>query len=95
MFRGELFVDVDLGTSGIEQWLGDTSLDRRFGDRVRYPAALPAAVALTNRISVHSAAAVDYFPHRRWRSCPSTAQSAKSPSLFGPMTIDRRSVDGN
>ena len=60
---GELFVDVDLGTSGIEQWLGDTWLDRRFGDRVRYPAALPAAVALTNRISVHSAAAADYFPH--------------------------------
>jgi hypothetical protein len=30
---------------------------------VRYPAALPAAVALTNRVTVHSAAAADYFPH--------------------------------
>ena len=26
-------------------------------------AALPAAVGLTNRITVHSAAAADYFPH--------------------------------
>ena len=41
----------------------DTWLDRRCGDRVRYPAALPAAVALTNRITVHSVAAADYFPH--------------------------------
>ena len=60
---GELFVDVDLGTSGIERWLGDAWMDRRYGDRVRYPAALPAAVALTNRITVHTTAAADYFPH--------------------------------
>ena len=60
---GEPFVDVELGTSGIERWLGDAWMDRRSGDRVRYPAALPAAVALTNRITVHSAAAADYFPH--------------------------------
>jgi DNA-binding transcriptional LysR family regulator len=59
----ELFVDVDLGTSGIERWLGDAWMDRRSGDRVRYPAALTAAVALTNRITAHSAAAADYFPH--------------------------------
>jgi DNA-binding transcriptional LysR family regulator len=60
---GEPFVDVELGTSGIERWLGDAWMDRRSGDRVRYPAALPAAVALTNRITMHSAAAADYFPH--------------------------------
>jgi hypothetical protein len=59
----ELFVDVDLGTSGIERWLGDAWMDRRSGDRVCCPAALTAAVALTNRITVHSAAAADYFPH--------------------------------
>lgn len=59
----ELFVDVDLGTSGMERWLGDVWMNRRSGDRVRYPAALTAAVALTNRITVHSAAAADYFPH--------------------------------
>jgi len=61
---GEPFVDVELGTSGIERSLGDAWMDRRCGHRVRYPAALPAAVALTNRITVHSAAA-DYFPHPR------------------------------
>jgi len=64
---GELFVDVDLGTSGIERWLGDAWteawMDRKYGDRVRYPAALPAAVALTNRIAMHTSAAADYFPH--------------------------------
>jgi DNA-binding transcriptional LysR family regulator len=60
---GEPFVDVEVGTSGIERWLGDVGMDRRCGDRVRYPAALPAAVALTNCITVHSAAAADYFPH--------------------------------
>jgi DNA-binding transcriptional LysR family regulator len=64
---GELFVDVDLGTSGIERWLGDAWMDawmdRKYGDRVRYPAALPAAVALTNRITMHTSVAPDYFPH--------------------------------
>jgi len=56
-----------LGTSGIERWLGDAWteawMDRKYGDRVRYPAALPAAVALTNRIAMHTSAAADYFPH--------------------------------
>ena len=60
---GELFVDVDLGTSGIARWLGDVWIDQSCEDRVRYPAALPAAVALTNRITVHSTPAADYFPH--------------------------------
>jgi DNA-binding transcriptional LysR family regulator len=60
---GEPFVDVDLGTSGLERWLGDAWMEGCCGDRVRYPAALPAAVALTNRLTVHSAAAAEYFPH--------------------------------
>ena len=60
---GEQFVDVELGISGIERWLGDAWMDGCCGDRVRYPAALPTAVALTNRITVHTAVAADYFPH--------------------------------
>lgn len=66
----ELFVDVDLGSSGIERWLGDAWMDRRCGDRVRHPAALTAAVALTNRITVHSAAAAEYFPHPQVKFVP-------------------------
>lgn len=59
---GQQFVDVD-AHAGVKQWLGDAWLDGRCGDQIRFPASMPAAVALTNRIGVHLAPAANYYPH--------------------------------
>ncbi|WP_179273593.1 MULTISPECIES: LysR family transcriptional regulator [unclassified Rhodococcus (in: high G+C Gram-positive bacteria)] len=55
---------VDLDTGGLlEEWAGPAWVNGRRGDRVRYPAAIPSAVALTGRIALHAAPAASYYPH--------------------------------
>ncbi|WP_415977220.1 LysR family transcriptional regulator [Rhodococcus sp. 077-4] len=57
-----VFVDVETGGL-LEEWAGHAWANGRGGDRVRYPAAIPSAVALTGRIAVHAATAASYYPH--------------------------------
>lgn len=64
------FVDVDTGASGIERWAGPAWLDGRSGDQVRYPAAFTAAVAMTGRIALQSAAAEQYYPNPHVKFVP-------------------------
>ncbi len=56
------FLDVEMG-SQIQRWAGEAWGCGRRGDRVRYPAAISHAVALTGRIAVHAATASTYYPH--------------------------------
>jgi hypothetical protein len=49
-------------------WAGP-SLDSR-APEVRHPAAIPAAVATTGRLSLHAAAAATFFPHPDVRFVP-------------------------
>lgn len=44
----------------LRSWMGSARADG--GQRVRHPAAIPTAVATTGRVSLHAAAAAQYYP---------------------------------
>lgn len=57
---GLSWLDVGGQEPLLRSWMGSARADG--GQRVRHPAAIPTAVATTGRVSLHAAAAAQYYP---------------------------------
>jgi DNA-binding transcriptional LysR family regulator len=62
------WLDVEAREPLLRSWVG--SAPDAGGPRVRYPAAIPTAVATTGRVSLHAAAAAYYYPRPDVRFVP-------------------------